>query len=95
MDWTQCPGVPRPRADDCNEHVWATNNICIVPRLANLALQRGSRGVGGALVVQTEGEGGGLKSNLIHHPCCHGVPAHTTSPTGAWGIAHNTFFYHF
>ena len=33
-------------------------------------------------MVQAEGKGGEVsKSNLLHHPCCHGVPAHTTSPT--------------
>ena len=26
------------------------------------------------------GKGGGSKSNLLHHPCCHGVPAHTNIP---------------
>ena len=29
------------------------------------------------------GEGVGSKSNLLHHPCCHWVPAHTSSPTSA------------
>ena len=62
------PGAPCPRSDDCIEHVWATNNICIAPCLANLALQRGSRGVGGGLVVQAEGGGGGVKIKRASSP---------------------------
>ena len=31
-------------------------------------------------------------SNLLHHPCCHGVPTHATPPTSAQGIANNAFF---